>query len=955
MNRHPAEDTPLLSEQSWAVKPAAQTLRDHGLQSIFIQDICPAFTVDDPRKLAFAFSVLLYLRETIQRDRYVNKEPYERWSQEQTKNTDIVTIEETIKELWDLFLDSPRDFQTIEKVLWYTFPIEEQKAKTLRVVNFLTSFEAPEGLVGHPVTAWSLGRVWRKGRTIHVPSTNRSLVERYDACLTPRVIHLLDVISDFAYLALLIYTLNNPPMMPQAFTVQEIILLIFSAGGLFRFRSAHKLSYGLTVLAFISSIAASPRPGQTSFLLLTLSMGVHVVELHLAKYPSPVYLLPADMCLPLAVYLQRKLAQGLIPVVLYLSPVFLFSAYLLSLSVADTFSWLTGHGLFIPAPMETRVAYLIFAVLVAIFAVTCGSILTCLESRDPAANRWDRYSSSAGHEARTSWFRTIVVYSNPNLYPSPLSFLHILPSLDVVKRAEKLICRVVVGPFALVVSKRQRALPAFGAPSEADLSSLHDVPSAAASSTRRVPPASVPSLTTLCAQRFAANFVKLRNNEILWQRLSEQLQFLPETLVPKLFKMLKATCPTYLKHEFIVTFMLRGRAISLTDALPGVNARTIGDIPRINNRVRELEIIGFGRISDHAFASALQHLTDLRVLILRGCSMVGTKAVSAIASFCPDLKVVNLNYTSANPASVARLVTSCTHLESLKVAGIQNWTDATFLNFLNGLDQDTKLTDLRVLKLRQTQLGDSSIHALVNLCPGLQSLDVSFTLLKRPASLLSPLHILPLEKLSLTSTSILPHQLASILPLYPNLRILLLGALGISRGTQASISNTSAMTLDDAGLKLVTNALAGFLHLEHVNLAGNAKLGTTTKFDPAILDFVSRVGRKCRRLNLAGISNLQSTDLAGLLNNGDNAAVETLVLNNTGVDDEAGIYISACKHLRTLAVAGTRFTRGGLFPVIDGCAELTSCRGINVVDRRRFFEIWEEQRCQQADANRQSS
>jgi hypothetical protein len=134
--------------------------------------------------------------------------------------------------------------------------------------------------------------------------------------------------------------------------------------------------------------------------------------------------------------------------------------------------------------------------------------------------------------------------------------------------------------------------------------------------------------------------------------------------------------------------MLRGISIALTDALPGVNKRTIIDIPRINSGIRELEISGFKKIADTTFASALRQLTSLRVIILRydyfwrwfcmhlvysGCSMVGTQTATAIASSCPDLKVVNLNYTSANPFSVGQLVNSCKSLESLKVAGIQNW------------------------------------------------------------------------------------------------------------------------------------------------------------------------------------------------------------------------------------------------------------------------------------------
>ncbi|KAF8633926.1 hypothetical protein AX15_001111 [Amanita polypyramis BW_CC] len=447
-----AEDTPLLSENSWAIKPAAQTLRDHGLQSIFIQDICPAFTVNDPRKLSFALSVLLYLRHLIIHEKYKNKEPYEKWSQEQTRKTDVETIEENIKELWDLFLDSRRDSQAIEKALWNKFPLEDRKLKTVRVVDFLTNFDAPEGLAGHPVVASSLIRVWKQGLTVLVPPPDMTLAEKYDACCTPRVIHFLDTISDFAYLALLVHVLNSPALMRRGLSIQEIVLLVFTAGGLLRLRSAHKLSYALTALAYISSIPGPPKPTQPSFILLTLSMGVHIAELHLARYPSPVYLFPVDLCLPLVVYLRQKFAQALIPVLLYLLPAFLFSAYLLSVSVADTF--LGSLGVFTPAPMETRVTYLIFSGLVATVATSCA-VLISLGAPSITVDRWDRYSRAAGHEARISWFRIIVDCSKPNMFPSPLTFLQVphllVPSSDVVGLVERQIWRGVVGPFALVI------------------------------------------------------------------------------------------------------------------------------------------------------------------------------------------------------------------------------------------------------------------------------------------------------------------------------------------------------------------------------------------------------------------------------------------------------------------------------------------------------------------------
>lgn len=78
----------------------------------------------------------------------------------------------------------------------------------------------------------------------------------------------------------------------------------------------------------------------------------------------------------------------------------------------------------------------------------------------------------------------------------------------------------------------------------------------------------------------------------------------------------------------------------------------------------------------------------------------------------------------------------------------------------------------------------------------------------------------------------------------------------------------------------------------------------------------------------------------------DPPRLEDLGLNHTGVDDEAAPYLSRCSSLVSLRLAGTRITSVGLFPIIDACPkleqlDLTSCRGIKIADRRRFFDVWE--------------
>ncbi len=74
-------------------------------------------------------------------------------------------------------------------------------------------------------------------------------------------------------------------------------------------------------------------------------------------------------------------------------------------------------------------------------------------------------------------------------------------------------------------------------------------------------------------------------------------------------------------------------------------------------------------------------------------------------------------------------------------------------------------------------------------------------------------------------------------------------------------------------------------------------------------------------LNLAGITSLRSSDLEGLAHpDGVDEGPPRLMqlnLNNTAVDDTAAPYISACIHLQTLELAGTKFSSRSLFIALE--------------------------------------
>lgn len=147
------------------------------------------------------------------------------------------------------------------------------------------------------------------------------------------------------------------------------------------------------------------------------------------------------------------------------------------------------------------------------------------------------------------------------------------------------------------------------------------------------------------------------------------------------------------------------------------------------------------------------------------------------------------------------------------------------------------------MNVRQTFLSDHSLAPFLSICPNLERLDISFTLIQHPAKYL---HDKDLEKLALTSTKVSSSELLAAVSNLPNLRTLNVGALGGGQGSSATILNTSAMTMTDQTLRALTDVLKKRTKLERVNLVGNTKLGMTGRRDNAIADFIRQVGRNCK-------------------------------------------------------------------------------------------------------------
>ncbi|KAI0778118.1 RNI-like protein [Trametes elegans] len=930
----------------------------------------PRIPTSRPARVSFALCVLLYYRKSIASGvASRGRDVWTQWQDTVQYDAGVRNLDSLIARVWGQFLDDDSTEEEVAEVLWSAHLVDEYSLNTLRVVDFLACGDVPQDLLSHPLILLSLNDTWKYGRYPNYVEDGiaTTLVRFIDSCCTPRVLHVLDFASHLVYLVALHQYLTRPPTTGSiaTFDLRRTLLLVIASSKLFRPWSYSTIPPALLFIAFLSCLPDAPAIVDLSFAVLQLVFFWEVLNLHFPTHPSPLFLYSPQQILPLSMLAKQSISWLPVPAAFFI-PALFASLVMFSESFTNMrFVLYAPRSFTIEAPLDTQInffalfcTFFLFVWLALAYSVLVHPFLAA--SVGPKPSPWDRYTTPA-------FLSAVTVYGTPHYFPGPLNLVQIvavsIPTLlFLTPRTRRSAARMAVVEkilWRILMSGRKRLAKKGTQPpakrrktdSRPDdhiptPQSQVNAPSAAALSERALPPAHVPSLSTICIRVFAERIRELSGKPAVWENVRLWLKELPDALIQRVFATLRHTCPTLLQHGFIVAYFLRGSSIVLSDDLPGVGRLTIfaiGDIPT-RNQLLELELTGFSKIADDVFATVVSKLPALRRLNLRGCTKVGLKTAQAMAKHCLDLEYVNLNYTSVPPVALVPLFSNC-KLQFLKAAGIPNW-------LWNALaeENDFDFTRLRGLKLRQTALTSAVLIPVLLACSNLERLDLSFTPVKRPPA--PSAHLL--EKLVLTSTMLSTTELLALVSPLRKLKVLAIGALGEGQGTSAAISNTSVMTLTDDALRSLTDILEDCPDLERVNLVGNTKLGFAGRRGPdsALSYFVRRVGRRCKQLNLANIPSLRSFHLEGLAHpDGVDEGPPQLLhlnLNNTSVDDTAAPYLSACVHLQTLELAGTKFTSAGLFPMIDACErleklDLTSCRGVRVGDRRRFFEVWEEE------------
>jgi len=219
--------------------------------------------------------------------------------------------------------------------------------------------------------------------------------------------------------------------------------------------------------AFSSSLPSVPLPDDIAFSALILAFALHALQLHFPRGPTPIFLLPFELCLPLCALLSKCIAQIMFPVLMLFLPILIITWSLAYLSLQGALLHIPMLRT-LPAPMETRTG--LFVILVVELLLLIPSLLTplimvpSLPQKNSSSSTWDRYSEIVGLEARKAFVQAVITYSTPHTFPPPFNLLqsffqlpsallraHGVPS-SFLAATERVLWRITVGPTAIVIA-----------------------------------------------------------------------------------------------------------------------------------------------------------------------------------------------------------------------------------------------------------------------------------------------------------------------------------------------------------------------------------------------------------------------------------------------------------------------------------------------------------------------
>jgi hypothetical protein len=313
---------------------------------------------------------------------------------------------------------------------------------------------------------------------------------------------------------------------------------------------------------------------------------------------------------------------------------------------------------------------------------------------------------------------------------------------------------------------------------------------------------------------------------------------------------------------------LHPNATSLSLSSLSAPALLLSKIPNCT-ALTNLDLSGHTSLADGPLAKILAELPVLQTLNLRGCTKVGNQSVIAISKAAESrLLSINLSLTAVTIKGLTSLLARCSRLEVLKLANIgglvspiQGYGERYWHGLQNSkaitqlVDDATAaalgwrhipLSNLHTLKLRSTDINDSSLGRLLALCAlSLQRLDISYTQVKSLDIVSQALHTAPSWNLAKLCASGLPLGSATLVGFFQPLS--LRAPIERSRFKTlklGAIPSTSSKCpgLTDAVLSACMPWLEQLEGLESISLYQNWGLG---KGIQPMRNFMERIGRRC--------------------------------------------------------------------------------------------------------------
>jgi len=366
------------------------------------------------------------------------------------------------------------------------------------------------------------------------------------------------------------------------------------------------------------------------------------------------------------------------------------------------------------------------------------------------------------------------------------------------------------------------------------------------------------------------------------------------------------------------------------DDFPGVtNSLLNGLSKRLDlDKLTSLSLVNSTEVRSSCVAAFLRKCINVSHINLKGCVELKNETFpEKTVKQLSHLSYLNVSFTQMTGKALAKIYSLCPKLATLKLAGCKVIGGQDSISNVFSHKSDTLIN----LKLRHCTITQAQLQYLLETLPNLQTLDCSSSSTSTVRSLrpfLTLSHPSQLRKINLSNCPNLdltkPMELNRFFIQNSKLEHVYIKDAKVNAKSvipQSSLANLK--TLFIPGVSNPTEFLPSILELA-VNLTYLDLSHTSIRFDP----------------------HAYSTPLVFNVPH-----LRTLSLEKTPVNDESAEIISQLHSLRSLFLGQTLISANGVRRIVFACPwleqlDLTSCRGVDVEDRRTLLdtlqkEFWE--------------